>query len=390
MDFLGFRQVFILDVGGQYNAGFIVFRLPERGLVMRPLVCEIRLNHLRDNYKFLKSLHGGKLLAVVKANAYGHGAVPCARALHNVADGFAVAFLEEAIELREAGVTKPIVLLEGVFQAADYAVVQEYRLWPVVHCQAQLESLLAFDWREPATVWLKMDSGMHRVGFFPHNYAAAFAALRQSDKVGEIVKMSHFACADEADDGITQMQLEAFDLACEGLEGAESLANSAAVMAHPAARRDWGRAGLALYGADPFGAFSGSLKPVMRLKSQVFSERVLQPHEPIGYGASFYTKRSTRVGLVAGGYADGYPRHAGNDTPVAIDGVRSRLIGRISMDMLTVDLQQANMGVGSEVELFGDVVNVNEVAAAAGTVAYEILCNVKRARKIYLGGELKG
>ena len=128
----------------------------------------------------------------------------------------------------------------------------------------------------------------------------------------------------------------------------------------------------------------------MRLKSQVFSERVLQPHEPIGYGASFYTKRSTRVGVVACGYADGYPRRAGSDTPVAIDGVRTRLIGRISMDMLTVDLQQANMGVGSEVELFGDVVNVNEVAAAAGTVAYEILCNVTRARKIYLGGELKG
>ena len=170
---------------------------------MRPLTCEIRLDYLRDNYQYLKALHGNKLLAVMKANAYGHGAVQCAHALHDAADGFAVAFLEEAVELREAGITKPIVVLEGVFQAADYAVVQEYRLWPVVHCQAQLESLLAFDWREPATVWLKMDSGMHRVGFFPHNYAAAFAALRQSDKVGEIVKMSHFACADEADDGIT-------------------------------------------------------------------------------------------------------------------------------------------------------------------------------------------
>ena len=224
---------------------------------------------------------------------------------------------------------------------------------------------------------------MHRTGFFPHNYAAAFAALRQSGKVGEIVKMSHFACADETERGMTQMQLEAFDLACAGLDGAESLANSAAMMAYPEARRDWGRAGLALYGVDPFGAFSGSLKPVMRLKSEVFAERVLQPHEPIGYGASFYTKRSTRVGAVAGGYADGYPRRAASDTPVAIDGVRSRLIGRISMDMLTVDLQQADMGVGSEVELFGDIISVNEVAAAAGTIAYEVLCNVKRAKRVY-------
>ena len=308
---------------------------------MRPLTCEIRLDYLRDNYQYLKALHGNKLLAVMKANAYGHGAVQCARALHDAADGFAVAFLEEAVEL------------------------------------------LAFDWREPATVWLKMDSGMHRTGFFPHNYAAAFAALRQSGKVGEIVKMSHFACADETERGMTQMQLEAFDLACAGLDGAESLANSAAIMAYPEARRDWGRAGLALYGVDPFGAFSGSLKPVMRLKSEVFAERVLQPHEPIGYGASFYTKRSTRVGAVAGGYADGYPRRAASDTPVAIDGVRSRLIGRISMDMLTVDLQQADMGVGSEVELFGDIISVNEVAAAAGTIAYEVLCNVKRAKRVY-------
>ena len=350
---------------------------------MRPLTCEIRLDYLRDNYQYLKALHGNKLLAVMKANAYGHGAVQCARALHDAADGFAVAFLEEAVELREAGITKPIVVLEGVFQAADYAAVAEYRLWPVVHCQAQLEGLLAFDWREPATVWLKMDSGMHRTGFFPHNYAAAFAALRQSGKVGEIVKMSHFACADETERGMTQMQLEAFDLACAGLDGAESLANSAAIMAYPEARRDWGRAGLALYGVDPFGAFSGSLKPVMRLKSEVFAERVLQPHEPIGYGASFYTKRSTRVGAVAGGYADGYPRRAASDTPVAIDGVRSRLIGRISMDMLTVDLQQADMGVGSEVELFGDIISVHEVAAAAGTIAYEVLCNVKRAKRVY-------
>lgn len=350
---------------------------------MRPLTCEIRLHHLRDNYQVLKKLHGNKLLAVVKANAYGHGAVACAQALSDLADGFAVAFLEEALELRAHGITQPIVLLEGVLESSEYAQVAEYDLWPVVHSQAQLEALLAFDWPKPVTVWLKMDSGMHRAGFFPHNYAAAYHALRQSPKVGEIVKMTHFACADEAERGMTEMQLDAFDAACENLPGASSLANSAAILAYPQARREWGRVGLALYGINPFGGISGSLKPVMRLSSKVFAERVLQPHEPIGYGASFYTKRSTRVGLIACGYADGYPRRAGTETPIAVKGIRTRIIGRVSMDMLTADLNDSHEGCGDEVELFGDIISVNEVAAAAGTIPYEIVCNIKRARKIY-------
>ena len=350
---------------------------------MRPISCEIRLNYLRENYQTLKNIHKNKLLAVIKANAYGHGAIQCAQALNDLADGFAVAFLEEAIELRENGITKPIVLLEGVFQAAELSDVAHYDLWTVIHSQAQLEDFIAYDWSKPTNVWLKMDSGMHRSGFFPHNYVAAYTALRQCPKVNHIVKMTHFACADDSERGMTEMQIETFDLACENLPGEESLANSAAILAYPKARRDWGRAGLALYGIDPFGNFSGSLKPVMRLSSHVFAERVLQPHEPIGYGASFYTKRSTRVGLVAGGYADGYPRRAASETPVAIDGKRTRLIGRISMDMLTVDLTDSHMGIGSEVELFGDLVSVNEIAAAAGTIPYEILCNIKRVRRIY-------
>lgn len=357
---------------------------------MRPLICEIRLHYLRDNYLALKQAHGGKLLAVVKANAYGHGAVRCALALHDIADGFAVACLEEAIELRENGVTKPIVLLEGVFEAQEYDWVEQLDLWAVVHNQTQLEDLLAREWAKPATVWLKMDSGMHRVGFFPHNFAAAYQALAQSPKVGKIVKMSHFASADEAERGMTEMQLETFDLACENLAGETSLANSAAMLAYADARRDWGRAGIALYGVSPFannvsGSLKVDLKPVMRLKTQIFAERVLQPHEPIGYGATFYTKRSTRVGVAACGYADGYPRLASSETPIAVNGVRTRIIGRVSMDMLTLDLLDSHAGIGSEVELFGDVVNVNEVAAAAGTIAYEVLCNIKRAKRVYLG-----
>ncbi|MDO4433157.1 MAG: alanine racemase [Alysiella sp.] len=359
---------------------------------MRPLICEIRLHHLRHNYQTLKKLHGGKLLAVVKANAYGHGSVRCAQALHDLADGFAVACLEEAIELRENGITRPILLLEGVFQAAEYDLVDKFNLWTVVHNQGQLEALLAYNWHNPVTVWLKMDSGMHRAGFFPHNYAAAYTALKQSPQVAEIVKMTHFACADEAERGMTEMQIEAFDIACQDLAGESSLANSAALIAYPEARREWGRAGISLYGINPVAVLSGclkngeqvALKPVMRLTSRIFAERVLQPHEPIGYGAKFYTKRSTRVGLVACGYADGYPRHAPNDTPIAVNGERTRLIGRVSMDMLTVDLHDSHHGADSEVELFGDVVSVNEVATAADTIAYEILCNIKRANRVYV------
>jgi len=215
---------------------------------MRPLNAQIRLDNLRQNYRFLKELHGNKLLAVIKADAYGHGAVRCAHALADIADGFAVATVDEGVELRQNGIKNPIVLLEGVFEAAEYADVDRYDLWPAIGSQWQLEAFVHHEWQRPTTVWLKMDSGMHRAGFFPHNYAAAYTALKQSESVENIVKFSHFACADEPENGMTEMQLEAFDLACEGLEGEESLANSAAILNVPEARRDWGRAGLALYG----------------------------------------------------------------------------------------------------------------------------------------------
>lgn len=354
---------------------------------MRPLVCEIRLHHLRENYQTLKALHGGRLLAVVKANAYGHGAPECARALADLADGFAVACLEEAVELRDCGIQNPIVLLEGVFEAAEYAEVDALGLWPVVHNQSQLEQLLAHPWRRPVDVWLKMDSGMHRAGFAAPHYAAAHTALRQSPHVGGIVNMTHFACADDADTGMTELQTETFDLTAQDLAGAVSLANSAALLHLPRTRRDWGRAGIALYGIDPCNTgFSGSLKPVMRLHSRLIGERVLQAHEPIGYGATFYTKRPTRVGLVACGYADGYPRRAANGTPVDVDGgIKSRLIGRVSMDMLTIELpDNLHPSDGGSVELFGDRISVAEVAACAQTIPYEILCNIKRARRVFI------
>lgn len=351
---------------------------------MRPLHAQIRLDNLRHNYRFLKEMHGGKLLAVVKADAYGHGAVRCAFTLADLADGFAVATVEEGVELRRNGICNPIVLLEGVFEASEYAAVEEYALWPAVGNQWQLEALLAHHWQTPVKVWLKMDSGMHRTGFFPHDYASAYAALKQSEYVDSIVKFSHFASADEPESGMTEMQLEAFDLGTEGLEGEESLANSAAILNVPQARRDWGRAGLALYGISPFGGTDERLKPVMRLTTRIFGERVLQPHSPIGYGATFYTSKSTRVGLIACGYADGYPRSASTNAPVAVEGRRTRVIGRVSMDMMTIELDAAQEGLGHEVELWGDVVNINEVAELAGTIPYELTCNIKRAKFTYI------
>lgn len=352
---------------------------------MRPLTASIRLNHLRDNFITLKQMHGGgKMLAVVKANAYGHGAVRCARALADLTDGYAVSCIEEAIELRQAGITLPIVLLEGVFEAEEYALVEQYQLWPVVGNAWQLASLLAFPWQQPLTVWLKMDSGMHRTGFFPAEYAAAHQALSQCPQVTEVVKITHFACADEPMKNMTDEQLHTFDLTCAALEGDISVANSAAMLVYPQTQRGWGRAGLALYGISPLGGADNRFKPVMKLSSKVFGERQLSAGEPIGYGAVFVTTRPTSVGLISCGYADGYPRRAPTGTPIAVAGERTQVIGRVSMDMMTIDLTWHQAGVGAEVELWGDVVNVAEVAAAAGTIPYELLCNVKRARKVYI------
>jgi alanine racemase len=351
---------------------------------MRPLVAKIRLNNLRHNYIECKKMHGNKALAVIKANAYGHGAIECARALEDIADGFAVATIEEAISLRQAGITLPVVMLEGVFELSEYALVDEYNLWPVVQNENQLQGFLAYSWTKPVKVWLKMDSGMHRAGFFPADYANAHQRLSQSPWVDGIVKMTHFARADEEGCNMTAEQIATFDAVCSQLPGEESLANSAAILAHPKAHRDWGRIGLSLYGLSPFGVDDARLKPVMQLETQVFGVRELAAGEVVGYGSIFKTEKPSRIGLMACGYADGYPRLASNDSPIAIDGVLSRVAGRVSMDMMTIELNRDEQGIGSHVELWGDQVSINAVAAMAGTISYELLCNIKRARFEYV------
>lgn len=353
---------------------------------MRPLTAQIRLEHLKHNYLLARALHGGRVLATIKANAYGHGAARCAQALSGCADGFAVACLDEALSLREAGIELPILLLEGVFDREELQLAERHRLWLVVQSQEQLAMVLASAPAMPFRVWLKMDSGMHRAGFSPTEYAHAWQLLRQSGKVASIVKMSHFAAADEPGRPDTQRQIATFDGVAQGLPGEESLANSAGLLVHGRARRDWARPGIMLYGVSPFEENHGSdIRPVMRLASQVFRVRELAAGEAIGYGLSYVTHKPTRVGLVACGYADGYPRMAASGCPVEVDGQPSQLIGRVSMDMLMVDLSSVpTAGVGSEVELWGDRVSVNQVARHAGTIGYELLCNVKRARFEYV------
>jgi alanine racemase len=357
---------------------------PEPSL-SRPAFAQIDLGALTENYRLARQRHGGRALAVIKANAYGHGAVRCAQALAGLADGFAVAIMEEAVALREAGVRGPILVLEGAFGPDDLEQAAALDIWLAVLHRHQIDLVEQHRPARPLHLWLKMDSGMHRAGFFPADYAAAHARLAALPGVGQITLMTHFARADEPEVDTTEQQVHAFDAASAGLPGERSLCNSGGILAWPSAHRHWCRPGIMLYGADPMPGEGHGLKPVMTLGSAIIGVRELPAGQPVGYGARFVTTRPTRVGLVAMGYADGYPRTVPDGTPVAVDGRPTRLIGRVSMDMLTVDLTDLpGVGIGAPVELWGATIPVNTIAQAAGTIAYELLCNVKRVALRYL------
>lgn len=349
----------------------------------RPARAHIDLQALRDNYQWARQLNAGcKTLAVIKADAYGHGAVRVARALAEQADGFAVACIEEALELRESGVTNPILLLEGVFEPAELALVSTHELWITVHCQSQLEWLLSARLDRPLKVWLKMDSGMHRLGFAPQDFRAAYAALAQSPHVSDIVLMSHYARADETDGLFSQQQRSTFETQTADLPCTRSMANSAGLMAWSPREGEWGRLGLALYGVSPLTgsrAHTTPLRPAMTLASELIAVREVNAGEAVGYGTHYITQGVTRIGVVAMGYADGYPRSASNGTPVLVAGQRTQLVGRVSMDMLTVDLTHLPHAVaGDPVELWGQQIEVAEVARASQTISYELLTRVTR------------
>ena len=352
---------------------------------MRPARATIDLDALRHNYRHARTLGGDKALAVVKADAYGHGAVDCARALDGEADGFGVACIEEAIELRDAGIRAPILLLEGFFDADELPLIERHALWTVVASPWQVEVLERHPLQRPLPVWLKLDSGMHRLGLAPDDYPGAWRRLRALPWVGDMVAMSHFSRADELGHASTSEQLATFDAVLARLPPGTttSLANSAALMAWPAARGGWVRPGLMLYGSHMLDAPCAAAEPlrtVMELASKVITVRELAAGEPIGYAGAFTTSRPTRVGVVAAGYADGYPQYATSGTPVIIDGRPGELIGRVSMDMLTVDLtDHPGAGIGSDIELWGARLPVAEVAARSGNSPYRLLTGLKRA-----------
>lgn len=361
----------------------------------RPTCIDIHLDHLLHNFRVAQTLHSGRLLAVVKANAYGHQAVPCARALRTAADGFAVATLEEALQLRGAGIKNPIVLLEGLFEARELPEAIAQQVTPVFHTQQQLEWLAQVDPLPFDSLWIKVDTGMHRLGFPSHEVPMLVDRLYRQSMMRSLTLMTHFAHADgqqphALDPPMEQMQRVLQSVrTLPGLQVTTSLCNSGAILGYPEARGDWGRPGLMLYGVDPAAPAippRQTLKPVMTLTSRITAVNQVPSGASVGYGALFTATRPTRVGIVPCGYADGYPRCAAQGTMVLVDQARVPLIGRVSMDMLCIDLtDHPTLGMGAPVELWGTRLPVAEVARAANTVAYELLCHVRRASLRFSG-----
>lgn len=344
----------------------------------RPIQARISLAALRHNYATAKRAAPlSRVLAVVKANAYGHGVERASRALGD-ADGFATLELESAALLRERHQEKPVLLLEGFFEAQELQFIAERSIATSVHCEEQLQMLEAATVRQPLDLWLKINTGMNRLGFPLARVAGALERMRASRKARSITLMTHFATAD-GEPGIRE-QMKRFSEATRGITLPRSVANTAAIFAHPGSHMDYARLGIGLYGATPFADRSAAalgLQPAMTLTSEVIAIQQLQPGDLVGYGASFRCERPMRLGVVACGYADGYPRHAPTGTPVVVEGVRTQTAGRISMDMITVDLTSVPQArVGSAVELWGEQLPVDDVATAAGTVGYELLCAV--------------
>lgn len=323
--------------------------------------------------------HAGesRIWAVVKANAYGHGLERAARAFAT-ADGFALLDLSEAARLRAAGVRRPILLLEGVFGAADFAAVAALELTPVFHSAAQLSMFSAAPPARPIDAYLKLNSGMNRLGFADGEAAAAWHALHGHRSVRSVTLMTHFADAD-GESGVAS-QLERFERATQSLDAPRCLANSAALLRFPQARGDWVRPGIMLYGCSPFAersAKSLGLRPAMTLRSEVIGVQQVRAGDGVGYGFAFRAPREMRIGVVACGYGDGYPRHAPSGTPVLVGDRRSVTVGRVSMDLLGVDLTGLpEASIGTPVTLWGDGLSADEVAAAAGTVSYQLLCGL--------------
>ena len=344
----------------------------------RPIQARINLSALRHNYWSAKRLAGrARVHAVVKANGYGHGLERVGRALGTI-DGYALVELEGALALRERERAASILLIEGFFEPSELREVATAGLATVVHNVEQLRMLELARPDRMLDVWLKINTGMNRLGFAAAAVRGAVERLQKSGAARSITLMTHFATAD-GPPGVKEA-LRRFEEATHGLPLPRSLANSAAIFAHPQTHADSVRLGIGLYGATPFAdrpAAALGLRPVMTLASRLIAVQELQPGEGVGYGMDFRCERPMRIGVVACGYGDGYPRAAPSGTPVIVHGLRTRIVGRVSMDLLTVDLDGVpDAQVGSEVILWGDGLPVDEVAVRSGTVGYELLCAV--------------
>ena len=349
----------------------------------RPAEVLINLTNIRKNFLVAKKLAGNaKVMAVVKANAYGHGSVPVARALTK-ADAFGVACMAEAVELREAGIVKPVVLLGGVFDSTEWRYAEQYELQVVVSNQDQLDSFLNYKPESPGrqlVIWLKVDTGMHRLGFSPEAFRRARSMLIKNSGLKDLVLMSHLACADD-DNPMTASQLALFQNLTVDMAESKSLANSAALIQRPDTHYDWVRPGIMLYGGNPVQdsvRIEGRLSPPMTLRSSLIDVRDIAAGDCVGYERQWCTSDAGRVGTVAIGYGDGYPRHAANGTPVLVGGRRTFLVGRVSMDYVSVDLSNLPEAKrGDEVVLWGEGLPVDEVAAMADTISYDLLTGVR-------------
>jgi len=345
----------------------------------------INLRALSHNLQCVReNAPDSQLLAVIKANAYGHGLLRVAHALRD-ADAFAVASLDEALVLREAGVKHRIVLLEGVFDCDELLLASQQGLTIVVHHAMQLQMLETYQLVSPLDVWLKIDTGMHRLGFAPEQVQSCYQRLEQCKSVATpICLLTHLANADDRQDDLTPRQVECFHDAVEGLNAEHSIANSAGILAWPQTHfnehSSWVRPGIMLYGVSPFVDSLGEehkLQAVMTLRSRLIAVSHRKAGETLGYGASWRCPIDMPVGVVAVGYGDGYPYHAPSGTPMLVNGQCAPLVGRVSMDMICVDLRGCdNAEIGSEVVLWGDGLPVEEVARAAGTIPYELLCGI--------------
>ena len=357
---------------------------------MRPTRAIIRLDAIRHNLEAARRLApGSRNIAVIKANAYGHGAVEVARSLNETLSAFAVATTDEALELREAGIEKPILVLQGCNHREDISEAAARQFWLMLHERSQVERVLQKPTTRPLAAWIKVDTGMHRLGLDPAEAGALCRQLTTAEHIQQpLVLCTHLACADEPEHSMTADQLASFRSFAEPLGMPMSIANSAGILAWPEAHADWNRPGYMLYGNSPsqaFGNETGLLQPAMTLQSELIAVREVAAGEGVGYGQRWVARRPSRIGTVTIGYADGYPRHAPSGTPVLVNGKRVPLVGTVSMDLITVDLSGIEGAApGDPVELWGENLSVNEVAASAGTIGYELLAGLtRRVPRIY-------